>query len=144
MTILTIIVFIIGIIALFIYSDLNKDVDRRANDKDRKPKYSNELTIKTTQMSYPYNDDVLDQNFTFKANYKDTPDTARIYDNGEIDLYKRMTNIKSRIGVNRNGKQMKEDSFMMDGKRYDITFIRDSDVKISILTLEYNLITYYK
>jgi hypothetical protein len=144
MTILTIIVIIIGIIAFFINSDLNKEVDRRANDKDRKPLYNNELTINTTQMSYPYNDDVLDQNFTFKANYKDTLDTARIYDNGEIDLYKRMPNIKSRIGVNGKGKQMKEDSFIMDGKRYDITFIRDADVKISILTLEYNLITYYK
>jgi len=144
MTILTIIVIIIGIIAFFINSDLNKEVDRRVNDKDRKPRYNNEITIKTTQMTYPHSDDIIDMDFTFKANYKDTGDLAKIYNDDDIDLYKRIPNTPSRFGVNSRGKKMREDSFIMDGDRFDVTFIEDSDVKISILTLEYNLLTYYK
>lgn len=144
MTIITIIVFIIGIIVFFMNSDLNKEDDRKANGRDNNPVYRNELTIITTQMTYPHSDDIIDMDFTFKANYKDTDDLARIYNEDAIDLYKRIPNTPSRFGVNSRGKKMREDSFIMDGNRFDVTFIEDSDVKISILTLEYNLVTYYK
>lgn len=125
-------------------SDLNKEDDRKANGRDNNPVYRNELTIITTQMTYPHSDDIIDMDFTFKANYKDTDDLARIYNEDAIDLYKRIPNTPSRFGVNSRGKKMREDSFIMDGNRFDVTFIEDSDVKISILTLEYNLVTYYK
>lgn len=146
MTILIIIVAILLAVLLITNSGSNKEVDRRAsnNNNNNTQLYNNEITIKTTQMTYPHSDDVIDMNFTFKANYKDTDDLARIYNEDDIDLYKRIPNTPSRFGVNSRGKKMREDSFIMDGDRFDVTFIEDSDVKISILTLEYNLVTYYK
>ena len=141
MTILIIIIAIILVVSLVMYMDLDKESAKRTNNNT--PVYGNEITIKTTQMTYPHSDDVIDMNFTFKANYKDTDDLARIYNEDDIDLYKRIPNTPSRFGGNSRGKKMREDSFIMDGDRFDVTFIEDSDIKISILTLEYNLVTYY-
>lgn len=139
MTILTIIV-IIALVLLLIMHSVNKESDKRI---DRPKVYSYEMTIDTTQVEF-FGGEVIDESFTFLANYKDSTDLARINESGGIDLYKRIPNLKSRFGVNGKGKQVREDSYIMNGKRYDITFIDDSDVKLSILSLEYNNVTYYK
>lgn len=144
MTILIIIVAIVFGVLLVMNTVLNKEIDKRASNNNNSPLHNNEITIKTTQMTYPHSDDVIDVNFTFKANYKDTSNLARIYNDDDIDLYKRVPNTTSKFGVNSRGKKIREDSFIMDGDRFDVTFIEDSDVKISILTLKYNLVTYYK
>ena len=139
-----ILVIIAIVILIFIISNLNKEIDTRASNAVSNPVHSNEITIKTTQMTYPHSDEIIDVDFTFIANYKGSQDLARIFSEDDIDLYKRITNVKSKFGVNARGKQMREDSYIMDGDRYDVTFIQDSHVKISILTLEHNLVTFYK
>lgn len=139
-----ILVIVAVVILLFIISNLNKEIDTRASNAVSNPVRSNEITIKTTQMTYPHTNEIIDVDFTFIANYKGSPDLARIFSEDDIDLYKRITSVKSRFGVNARGKQIREDSYIMDGDRYDVTFIQDSDVKISILTLENNLVTFYK
>ncbi len=132
---------IVIIIAIFAYSNLDK---KEGSQTNKTPDYENELTIKTTQMIHPQVGQVEEESFTFIANYKGTQDLARILDNGYVDLYKRVPGIDSKYEVNENGKKYRVDSFIMDDERYDVSFIQNSDIKISILTLKYNLVTHYK
>lgn len=136
---------VIALLGIIIFSVLNSKFDQEEKNREKgTPDNNSELTIKTTQIIYPQSGEIEDQSFTFKAYYKGTKDLARIYDNGYVDLYKRMENIESRFGENKYGKKVRTDSFIRNGERYDITFIQNSDIKIYILTVKYDLITLYR
>lgn len=138
--IISLILIIICIIIFFNINTEEKQIDRSSSSIASR----NEISIRTTQMSYLQNDEVINESFIFKPNYNNTEDLARIYDNGYIDLYKRIPNTSARFGVTDNGRKFRTDSFIMDDERYDVTFIQNSDIKISILTLKHNLVTNYK
>lgn len=138
-----IISLILIIICIIIFSNTNTE-EKQTDRSDSSIASRNEISIKTTQMSYLQNDEVINESFIFKPNYNNTEDLARIYDNGYIDLYKRIPNTSAKFGVTDNGKKFRTNSFIMDDERYDVTFIQNSDIKISILTLKHNLVTNYK